>query len=115
MTYSYYVTAIDQCVSPAPNESGPSGVFTECEGGAACTIALRPSGPVPMFPGDEFTITMNLCERQNGTPAEILYVQTCSKGAADASSVQLVEDGDTGSFRINPMAFDGTERRLQRP
>jgi hypothetical protein len=104
--YSYYVTAVDDCL-PDANESDPSSTFTECEGAPNCIFNVFTSGGEPMAPGDSFSVDLTVCSKQNGTPAETVYMQVCTDvggpitSGPDADPVTLVEVDDTGLFQID--------------
>lgn len=103
-TYSYYVSAYDTC-APTANESSGSNWYTECHGAPTCAIGLH-SSRNPLWsgsPGDSFTVDLSVCDRQNGVPGEYLYAQACS--GADANPIRLVEDGDSGVFRIDAGSY----------
>jgi hypothetical protein len=101
--YSYKVTALDYC-EPEPNVGPASAVFSECEGAPNCLITVDRS---ELFPGDSFKVDLTVCDLSNGTPAEVLYIQTCS-GAGDTDPIKMKEEGDTGVFHIDS-AFYGRD------
>jgi prepilin-type N-terminal cleavage/methylation domain-containing protein len=115
--YAYYVTTFDTC-QPEANESRPSQVRVECQGISPGTCFLRldtPTGEDYVYAesvqpeGNTFGITLLSCDRQNGTPDEVIYAQVCSLQNGDADPIQLIEQGDTGVFQINPNAFTDTQ------
>lgn len=101
-TYAYYVQAYDTCV-PA-KVSVASSIFTECIGAPTCSLSL--AVPVdPIYAGTSFGIDLTACSKQNGSPGDIVWVQTCT--GLDADPIRLVEDGDTGTFRIDSGYYGG--------
>lgn len=100
-TYSYYVTALDTCSNPGPNEGAASNWYTECQGASGCTVRLATNQQNPAFfqAGDGFTIELFACEKLDGQSGQKLFVQVCS--GADANVVGLAETADTGVFRID--------------
>ena len=109
--YSYKVTALDYC-EPTPNESNPSGLFSECEGAPSCLIV---SNKTEIYPGDTFTVSLTVCgTMNNGKPGEILYLQTCS-GAGDVDPIKMKEDADTGTFNIDSTFYGRNYIQTYRP
>jgi prepilin-type N-terminal cleavage/methylation domain-containing protein len=94
--YTYYVTALDFC-EPIPNEGGPSNLFTECEGAAACSVNVNKT---EINPGDPLLVSIMVCLKINGSPDEIIYLDVCS-GGGDADPIRMIEDDDTGVFYID--------------
>ena len=103
-SYAYYATSLDTCV-PA-NVSTASGIFNECIGAPACSLTLS-SNTNPIYPGSHFTIGLSVCAMRNGTAGEKIWAQSCSSGTADADAILLLENGDTGTFRIDSSAYGG--------
>jgi prepilin-type N-terminal cleavage/methylation domain-containing protein len=109
--YSYRVTALDFC-EPTPNESKPSGLFSECEGAPTCAIV---SNKTELNPGGTFTVSLTVCSRMNnGSSGETLYLQTCS-GSGDTDPIRMKEDADTGTFNIDSTFYGRNYIQTYRP
>jgi hypothetical protein len=99
--YTYYAVAYDSCVPP--KVSAASATFTECEGAPTCMLTVS-SSRTPIYAGDTFTVDLTVCSKQNGTSGERLWIQDCS--SADlADPIEVIESGDTGSFRIDSAVY----------
>lgn len=105
--YSYYVTAVDTC-SPA-RVSVPSRTYTECQGASPCVVGLAPGESI--YAGGRFAIDLVVCDRQNGVPGEVLYVQSCSAGGGDQHPIEVKEIEDSGEFQINAGTYGSGEVR----
>jgi hypothetical protein len=112
--FTYYLTAFDRC-STTPNESLPSNCYAECQGAPPDgQLAVAPCGFLKAYGGtgvstaSEFGIGLSICaKRCNGSAGEVVWVQTCASGTADADPIRLLEDADSGIFGIDPIYYQG--------